>query len=175
MKTDNAGRIILNTEDCIELLYNDHFQHNIGVESSIDVGLYNKYTYIMNVDYPVLTQITEISNIDEFDKLNQENWFMPDEYKDLDIVDYLMEKAKKQTHTIHALRTEAELGVYKQRGLLNLLRFLVYLVDIMKEHNIVWGVGRGSSVASYVLFLIGVHQVNSVEYELDFHEFLIGD
>ena len=32
----------------------------------------------------------------------------------------------------------------------------------MRENNIVWGVGRGSPVASYVLFLIGVHRINSI-------------
>ena len=97
------------------------------------------------------------------------------EYKDLDIVNYLMEKAKTQTHTIHQLRTEAELKVYEERGLLDLLRFLVYLVQTMRDYNIVWGVGRGSSVASYVLYLIGIHKVDSIKYELNFNEFLSGD
>ena len=129
----------------------------------------------MNTGHQVLEQITEINSIEEFDKLNQDNWFMPEEYKNLNIVDYLMEKARKKTHTLHYLRTEAELGVYEKRGLFSLLRFLVYLVDTMKERNIVWGVGRGSSVASYVLFLIGIHKVDSVKYELDFNEFLKGE
>ena len=61
---------------------------------------------------------------------------------------------------------------YEKRGLLNLLRFLVYLVDTMRENNIVWGVGRGSSVASYVLYLIGIHKINSIQYGLDWHEFM---
>jgi DNA polymerase III alpha subunit len=42
----------------------------------------------------------------------------------------------------------------------------------MRKHNIVWGVGRGSSVASYVLYLIGVHKINSMYYDLDIEEFL---
>jgi DNA polymerase III alpha subunit len=129
----------------------------------------------MNTGHQVLEQITEINSIEEFDKLNQDNWFMPEEYKNLNIVEHLMEKARKKTHTLHYLRTEAELGVYEKRGLFNLLRFLIYLVDVMKERNIVWGVGRGSSVASYVLFLIGIHKVDSVKYELDFNEFLTGE
>ena len=164
MRTDKAGRIVLDTDDCIELLYNDEFKDNIIVDLDSDVDLYNKYTYIMNTGHSVLEQITEINSIEEFDKLNQDNWFMPEEYKNLN-----------KTHTIHQLRTEAELSVYKKRGLFSLLRFLVYLVDTMKEHNIVWGVGRGSSVASYVLFLIGIHKVDSIEYELDFNEFLKGE
>ena len=175
MKTDKAGRIILDTNDCIELLYNDNFKDNIVVDIDSDVDLYNKYTYIMNTGHQALEQITKINSIEEFDKLNQDNWFMPDEYKNLNIVEYLMEKARKKTHTLHYLRTEEEIGVYEKRGLFNLLRFLIYLVDVMKARNIVWGVGRGSSVASYVLFLIGIHKVDSVEYELDFNEFLKGE
>jgi DNA polymerase III alpha subunit len=42
----------------------------------------------------------------------------------------------------------------------------------MRKNKIVWGVGRGSSVASYVLFLIGIHKVNSLKYNLDIKEFL---
>jgi len=175
MRTDNVGRIVLDTNDCIELLYNDKFKDNLLIDIDSDVDLYNKYTYIMNAGYSLLEQVSNIDNIDEFDKLNQEIWFMPEKYKELDIVDYLMEKARKKTHTLHYLRTEAELGVYEKRGLFNLLRFLIYLVDVMKERNIVWGVGRGSSVASYVLFLIGTHKVDSVKYELDFNEFLKGE
>ena len=52
------------------------------------------------------------------------------------------------------------------------LRFLVYFTDTLRDKNIVWGVGRGSSVASYVLYLIGVHRINSIRYNLDITEFL---
>lgn len=53
-----------------------------------------------------------------------------------------------------------------------LLRYMIYLVDYMRENKIVWGVGRGSSVASYVLYLIGIHKINSIHYDLDWKEFL---
>jgi DNA polymerase III alpha subunit len=49
---------------------------------------------------------------------------------------------------------------------------MCYLVDFMRENKIVWGVGRGSSVASYVLYLIGVHKIDSIQYDLDWTEFL---
>jgi DNA polymerase III alpha subunit len=42
----------------------------------------------------------------------------------------------------------------------------------MKANNIIWGVGRGSSVASYVLYLLEVHRVDSMYYNLDIREFL---
>ena len=55
---------------------------------------------------------------------------------------------------------------------MNVLKFLVYLIDIMRSNNIVWGVGRGSSVSSYVLYLLGVHKVDSIKYGLDITDFL---
>ena len=42
----------------------------------------------------------------------------------------------------------------------------------MKQNNLIWGVGRGSSVASYVLYLLGVHRIDSLHYNLDIAEFL---
>jgi DNA polymerase III alpha subunit len=52
------------------------------------------------------------------------------------------------------------------------LRYLKYLVDTLKSNNMIWGVGRGSSVASYVLYLLGVHRIDSMFYDLDAREFL---
>ena len=175
MIRNSYGQILIDSKDCIELLYNGYNLENVSVKQDPDIDLFNKYTYIMNTGGPVLENVKEANSIEDFDKLNQTDWFMPDTYKDLDIVNYLMEKAKTQTHTIHQLRTEAELKVYEERGLLDLLRFLVYLVQTMRDYNIVWGVGRGSSVASYVLYLIGIHKVDSIKYELNFNEFLSGD
>lgn len=177
MIKNSLGQIILNSNDCIELMYNGYNTDNIIVDQDTDIDLFNKYTHIMNNGWPLLktNSIIDLNDIVNFDKKNQTEWFMPDTYKDLDIVNYLMEKAIKQTHTLHRSRTEAELKVYEERGLLDLLRFLVYFVETMRNYNIVWGVGRGSSVASYVLYLIGVHKVDSIKYELDFNEFLVGD
>jgi len=62
--------------------------------------------------------------------------------------------------------------MYQERDLFDLLRYLKYLVDRMSENNMIWGVGRGSSVASYVLYLLGVHRIDSLYYDLDPAEFL---
>ena len=62
--------------------------------------------------------------------------------------------------------------MYQKRDLFMLLQYMKYLVDLMRENNIVWGVGRGSSVSSFVLFLIGIHRINSLYYDLDIEEFL---
>jgi DNA polymerase III alpha subunit len=69
-------------------------------------------------------------------------------------------------------RVVKELELFYQYGMIDLLKYLKYLVDTMKSNNIVWGVGRGSSVASYCLYLIGVHRIDSIKYQLDIREFL---
>jgi DNA polymerase III alpha subunit len=94
---------------------------------------------------------------------------MPQEYKDFDIAQYVLELCKTQEEL---QRVGQELLLYQDRNLFMLLRFMKYLVDTLRKNNIVWGVGRGSSVASYVLYLIGVHKINSLYYDLDIAEFL---
>jgi DNA polymerase III alpha subunit len=69
-------------------------------------------------------------------------------------------------------RIGQELLLYQERNLFPLLQQLKYIVDTWRTNNIVWGVGRGSSVASYALYLIGVHRINSIYYDLDIQEFL---
>ena len=74
--------------------------------------------------------------------------------------------------SVASARVGEELLLYQERDLFNLLRYLKYLVDLMTEHKLIWGVGRGSSVASFVLYKLGVHRIDSLYYELDPAEFL---
>ena len=94
---------------------------------------------------------------------------MPQEYKDIDIAEHVLGMCKTSAEL---QRVGHELLLFQERDLFNLLRYLRYLVDVMKQNNVIWGVGRGSSVSSYVLYLLGVHRVDSMFYELDPEEFL---
>jgi hypothetical protein len=104
-----------------------------------------------------------------FDTHNQLTWFMPKEYYNLDIAQHLLDQCKSEDEL---QRVGEELILFQEREMFNLLRFLKYMVDTLREHKIVWGVGRGSSVASFVLYLLGVHRINSLYYNLDIAEFL---
>ena len=99
---------------------------------------------------------------------NADNWWMPEEYKQLNIVDYILGLSPEENYN----RCFEELEEFKKRDMLPMLQFLVYMVDQLKHNNILWGVGRGSSVSSYILYLIGVHKIDSVKYNLDYKEFL---
>jgi DNA polymerase III alpha subunit len=108
-------------------------------------------------------------SVPEFHKAQQSMWHMPEEYKTLDIAQNVLDLCQTEAEL---QRCGAELLLYQERGLFNLLRYLKYLVDVMKQNQVIWGVGRGSSVASYVLYLLGVHRIDSMHYNLDIAEFL---
>ena len=109
-------------------------------------------------------------SLEEFDSLLQNEWFMPNSYKQFDIEKYLEQVCPD--NDVSKQRVKDELQAFRKMGFENLLKFLHFLVTFMRDNKIVWGVGRGSSVASYVLFLLGVHKVDSIQYDLDWQEFL---
>jgi DNA polymerase-3 subunit alpha len=90
-------------------------------------------------------------------------------YQQLDIAEHVLSLCCTQEEL---QRVGEELLLFQERNLFDLLRYLKYLVDVMKENHVIWGVGRGSSVASYVLYKLGVHRIDSMFYELDPREFL---
>jgi DNA polymerase III alpha subunit len=108
-------------------------------------------------------------SVPEWHAEQQANWHMPDEYKQLDIAQHILELCDTEAEL---QRVGEELLLYQERNLFDLLRYLKYLVDVMQTNRMIWGVGRGSSVASYVLYLLRVHRVNSLFYDLDPREFL---
>lgn len=101
---------------------------------------------------------------------NLKDWNMPIEYKTLDVKKHILNN--KQLTSDQITRLDLELAEYRKRDLLDLLRFLIYFVQVIRTNNIVYGVGRGSSVSSYVLYLIGIHRVDSFKFNLDIKEFL---
>jgi DNA polymerase III alpha subunit len=93
---------------------------------------------------------------------------MPEQYKNMDIESFIVEHCPEENYS----RVIEELALFHQHNMIDLLRYLKYLVDTLRANNVLWGVGRGSSVASYCLYILGVHKVDSVKYELDIREFL---
>ena len=170
MKTDNFGIPRFTNRDLVDMIYQGHIEkcHVVLCDPSEDVDKFNKHAD--QTGQPKLKKYTPVDlNIDKFDEICQSDWFMPDNYKRLDVEKYVKDKC---TTSEEIGRIEQELVEYESRNMYDLLRYMIYLVDFMRANNIVWGVGRGSSVASYVLYLIGIHKVNSIQYGLDYREFL---
>lgn len=169
MNTDEYGQVHVTQDDLVTELYKNPAQ-NIFSFLLDDPVRFNNSNKILHAGYQPLQHYTNPNlNIDEFDKENQNNWFMPNEYKNIDIYQFVLDQCNGEAEL---QRAGQELLIYAERGLVDMLRYLKYLVDTFRKNGIVWGVGRGSSVASFVLFIIGVHKVNSLYYDLDIKEFL---
>ena len=169
MKYDQYGQTYTTSNELCDLLYkNPSLDISLfQVEDSIE---YNRSVAELHAELDLLDSYHNISQtVEEFDSILQRNWRMPKEYKDLDIAAYVLSLCKEE-HELQ--RVGEELILYQERNLFDLLRYLKYLVDTLRKNNVVWGVGRGSSVASYVLFLIGVHKIDSLYYNLNIDEFL---
>jgi len=172
MRTDKYGQVIVNANDAFTALYSGKIKDlsNILFEPGTDVEKFNQSIKDNYNDFGTLNTYKESGDsIEFFDEANQCTWFMPDEYQKFPIHEWLYEQCSTEEERI---RVDEELTLFIQHGMFDLLFYLKYLVDTMRANNIVWGVGRGSSVASYVLYLLGIHKVNSIKYNLDIHEFL---
>lgn len=108
-------------------------------------------------------------SVTEYDKERQNIWNIPEKYRNMDIYSYIITRVNTDEERN---RVDFEYAKYEEYGLEMVLKALLFLTDTFKEHNVIKGVGRGSCVSSYILYIIGVHKVNSITYDLDFSEFL---
>lgn len=173
MKYNKFGQSYTTENELCDLLYQDPDLNlsNFFVEGP---GVYSKSVHMTYADFDVPKPYVPIDAREEvpielFDWQQQQNWYMPEEYKTLDIAQWILDQC---TTDPELQRVGQELLLYQERDLFNLLRYLKFFVDTMRENKVLWGLGRGSSVASYVLYLIGVHKINSLYYDLDIAEFL---
>lgn len=169
MQKDSMGFPVFNSQDIFNIIYqgNSDKIFDLFVQPNSETRQFNTVSENKLSEYAVSTLTDE--EVSQVDIALQSQWFIPDTYKNIDILDYL----EKQCITSAQLdRVRLEFAEYDSRNMIPLLKFLVYLVETMTENNIVWGVGRGSSVASYILYIIGIHRIDSLKYDLDFYEFM---
>lgn len=172
MQTNKFGEIIFDRDDLCDLVMRGHDLTNMSrVTVDESVALENLICDVQDPGALLTWTFSENSDtaIPEFDRQRQSMWFMPNQYKNMDIAEHVLSLCSTQAQL---QRVGEELLMYQERNLFDLLRYLKYLVDVMNEHRVIWGVGRGSSVSSYVLFLLGVHRIDSLYYNLDPREFL---
>ena len=135
---------------------------------SEDIRLYNENCAEFDIEK------VQILTDQDFDRIN--TYLIPKHYLDIDVEDYIRRLVPNGVdgtdNAETSQRVDMELTEYKARNLYPVLRVLIYIIETMRRNNLVWGIGRGSSIASYVLFLLGIHKVNSIKYNLDIKEFL---
>ena len=152
-------------ENTLENLIKGVMQHGPEILENCVANPNDIVQYLQRVDQERLDYpVTKL-------QVDKTNWFIPNEYKQLDIEEFLVTQCPEQNYT----RLIEELALFKQNNMIPVLKTMKYVVDTLRANNIVWGVGRGSSVSSYVLYLIGIHKIDSVKYALPIDEFFKGE
>lgn len=168
MRLDKFDNPVFNEIDIYNAIYAGQIAdiHKLTVDPSGDI---TRLADTATIKFDVYNEVINELDIPAYDNAMQSNWYMPAEYYTFDISEYCMSKCSSDKQRS---RIMDEMFEFENRGLIPLLQWMKYFVDICVASDVLWGVGRGSSTASYVLFMIGVHRIDSLKYELDYKEFL---
>jgi len=171
MRINQYGQVVRSEKEVIDLLFqNPNLDLSIiDFEKTSTIEKFNDSSKVCELLIKI-KQVHEINiSVEEFDKINQQQWFISEDVQNFDIENWLYEQCQTEEEFF---RVKEELFLYEKFNLRQILIIAKYLVDKFRKNQIVWGVGRGSSVASYCLFLIGLHKIDSLKYNLDINEFL---
>lgn len=169
MKQNKFGELVFSESDvCDQIMQGQDISALSGmiVDHTVDLS---KWPNTIDLNLNLFSESDHLVSVDEFHRSQQKNWHMPEDYKNLDIASHVLGLCNSEAEL---QRCGAELLLYQERDLFDLLKYLKYLVDVMTANQVIWGVGRGSSVASYVLYKLGIHRIDSLYYNLDIQEFL---
>lgn len=170
IKTDKYGNAMLSINEGKKALL-----HGMDIDFAIfdelkEVDFFNHNSeQILGRRIVIRPPLAEDIDMQVYHDVCAADWHIPESYKNTDIKEFLLLLCDTK---IESERVEMEYAMFEERGLVPLLQFLFFIVDYMRKYEIVWGVGRGSSVASYCLYLLGVHKVDSIKYDLPIEEFL---
>jgi DNA polymerase III alpha subunit len=164
------GQAILSSDNLRELLLQGKSISHLNVIFDDEITLFQKYqAELLSETITFLGAPEEKLTFDEFHEKCAEEWIFPAIYQQIDVLSWLLNKCKTRQQID---RVHEEYKLYEERDLVMLLRLFIFLVDYMRKNKFMWGVGRGSSVSSYVLYLIGVHRVDSLKYGFDIKDYL---
>lgn len=175
MITNEYGQVAFDTREVIDSLYQNIDLCRYALDDK-EIQLYNENSKLFGLDEleaPVLPN----ADVYDYHKTKNENWTMPDHYQNIDIHKYLVERMQELDimNTSYTNYLAGEIEQWNRlfpNGPEKLWKFLHYFMDVCKENDCVNGVGRGSSVSSLVLYLLGVHYIDPIKYNLHYKEFL---
>lgn len=83
-----------------------------------------------------------------------------------------IDKFDVEKQKIYRKRVDDELFVIEKKDFCDYFLILVDYINWCKQNDVIVGPGRGSAAGSLVCYLIGITQLDSIKYELDFGRFL---
>ena len=169
-KIDDYGRVVIDDPNSIvELMFKGINPSTVFVNESEQFNEFNRWCdHFDKKDY-ALNFVHDEHSSEEEHKERSSHWLISDDMKRIDVRSFLLELCHSDEQKD---RVNYEMDLYEERDLIPLLQLMMFLVDHFRRNNLMWGVGRGSSVASYVLYLIGVHKIDSIKFGLDASDFL---
>jgi len=165
---DEYGRYQLGTEEAIELLLQNKDIDGCFFVDEEDVLLYNANVGKVLGSEKLKMYEKESLSFEDFHARLQSSWVTPWEYTLLDMKQELISLCETD---VERDRVNAEYQLFEKHEMIELIRFMKYFMDIVQRNSLVIGVGRGSSVSLYSLYLLGIHRVDSIRYGLDYSEF----
>lgn len=70
----------------------------------------------------------------------------------------------------YVARVEMELSFFETTKNIEFLLGVSDLIEQFRTSGVVWGVGRGSACASLVLYILHVHDIDPIQYDISFSE-----
>lgn len=163
------GDVVVGRDDAINYLLEGNDIDGIMVDDEDEVTHYERMTDLIDSDMPSINSVPEYKyEPSKYLKRLSQQWLIPSEYVYMDIITYLV---KKCTNDVEKQRVANELVEFEKRNELDILKVMVYIVDAFRKNGIIWGVGRGSSVSCFCLYLIGINKINPLEYDISYTEF----
>lgn len=170
MMLNTMGQPQMSSTDLVKVLLYGNSIDYVSCSDKDELDAYKKYQEdLLETATKFIEEPTVVESFTSYHSKNSDIWVFPQEFQEIDVYTYLINKCKTQTEID---RVEQEFKMFEDRDLIQLLRFFIFFVDYMRKNEHVWGVGRGSSVSSFILYLIGIHKVDSLKYNLDISEYL---
>lgn len=160
------GTVVCTEAALVEMLYGGLEIADAVVEPSDDMEMFSRANQLLDAGLktPLISNSEIYGNVDWYS-----SWLTPDGYESINVLDHCISKCQTEQQRE---RVRSEISMFEERRMLPVLRHLIYLVDDLRSRNVLWGVGRGSSVSSYVLYLIGINRIDPLKFGLDVSEFL---
>jgi DNA polymerase III alpha subunit len=171
MKTiDEYGRVSVDMDSLLEILYNGSEINSVHVNPCDELNMFNDLCRKTGKESFILSSLPPVNCTpqEEHDR-RAATWFIPNGSENVDVRQLILSRCDTD---IEKDRVNLEMDMFEDREMIQNLRLMLGLVNHFRKTGVIWGVGRGSSVSSYVLFKIGIHKIDSIKYGLDIKEFL---
>lgn len=170
VKINKYGQAILSSDNLRNLILQGKSISHLNIIQDSETELFQQYqSELLSETITFLDAPEELLSFEEFHENCAKEWVFPVIYQQINVKTWLLDKCKTQNEVD---RVNEEYKLFEERNLIMLLRLFIFLVNYMRENELIWGIGRGSAVSSFCLYLIGIHRVDSLKYDLNIKDFL---